>query len=67
MSEQPLDPMVPLVTGWLCSTALKCSVSVLKVTGVELAPPDAFVLAFASGLRLRVKVEEVLRLPTTGA
>jgi hypothetical protein len=53
------DPMVPLLTGWLLGSVYTRGSETMKINKVTAEPPDAFVVEFASGLTLRVRVLEV--------
>lgn len=56
---EPVDPMVPILTGWLFGCVTNRAGECMKVEEAVVDPPDAFVVKFASGLQLRVRVHEV--------
>jgi hypothetical protein len=56
-----VDPMVPILTGWLAGAVLKDAGSLMKLFTVKVNPPASFDVTFASGLVLRVSVSEVAK------
>lgn len=54
-----MDPMIPLMTGWLAGVTMREAGDGFRAMKVEAEPPDCFVITFASGLRIRVKCEVV--------
>jgi hypothetical protein len=50
--------MTGILTGWLLGALMSRGGDCMKIAGTEAAPPAAFVVTFASGLRLRVAVSE---------
>jgi hypothetical protein len=59
-----MNPMIPYLTGWLnacCLPPLKGTY--LRIVDVEPQAPDGFVVVFASGAKLQVKVTEIADPP----
>jgi hypothetical protein len=60
MEDSTKDPasMIPLLTGALLGLLLREGDSIFKIRCMNADPPDGFRVEFASGLVLRVRVEE---------
>jgi hypothetical protein len=57
-----MNPMVPMLTGWLVGSVDKASTrqgGVMKIVLIEPDGLDSFIVEFASGLVVRVQVSEV--------
>jgi hypothetical protein len=52
----PMEPMVPLLTGWLLGALDKDGRDAMKIVECVALPPDRFQVTFASGLVLEVVV-----------
>jgi hypothetical protein len=57
--DGPVNPMVPLVMGWLWGTLDGPGRQDFSIRTVRPLGTDGLVVTFASGLQLRVRVEEV--------
>lgn len=53
-----MNPMVPFLTGFLLSSLSLRGSDAMKIVGITPLPPDAFDVAFASGLVVRVTIAE---------
>ena len=56
---KPLDPMVPFLTGWLTGALLNEGKKCMKIEEITPNGYEGCTIHFASGLKLRVRVEEV--------
>lgn len=55
-NETSPDPMVSVLTGWLFGYLVSRGGECMKIQEAIVDPPDAFVVKFASGLQVRVRV-----------